>query len=633
MTGGDDPAFNSDYGVQRFASPTIERAEVDNAACRWCQDTYEGTSGESSHECQERARWEEARRTNLDAGSTIDPGIHEIGAKLLFADREHGMAPYFAFVSEFDRCLQDTYEGENGAQISQGDDIGTFEAAGEEWRLNHDEEKVKYWKGSIETRDGDSGDAYYEYNVGLVATDAIGRKRVNIQIRPSLPNATHVESGDLIQSLPDDLPEGVRVQIDSANVPRDQLVDVVKGLVDTMGIQPYYFAREHLHEWSRVYNYALYVRAIRDLVEEQVVSQTGLLERLATFASQRGGSGEYKWDNEEVFGHRHAVAMNPTSLSKLMPDQNVGKLLKSYRRKNPTQNRRPGDPTTDPKIEVQFSTDYSDESSVPWDADDAFDAGDLHRELDEYLVTALDWAGLPTVADDNVYISDAYWDVEESDRDLDVYPDPMHELREVEEGLALHHFAADDVSAGERSVVRALADGGPMHYERLADETDTSSSTVYRAAETFDDVLQKADGVIDFADEFMREKFEDLFGMLADAAEWVDNGLEAVQEGEDLLAADSAFAKWARRYGASVAGDRDGLEITLNAGSYSRYEIQQILRSGYVAARQTGHQISDQFLDATVTVKHREKGVIQRTAGVIRGNKIAIWGAPVEDIG
>lgn len=633
MTDSDEALFSGDYEtVQRF-SVSVENAEVDNAACRWCQEEYEGAAGESTHECSERARWEAARRTDLDCGSTIEPAIHEIGAKLLFADREHGMSPYFAFVSEFDRCLQDTYEGENGAMVSQGDDIGTFEAAGEEWQLNHDEEKVKYWQGSIATRDGDSGDAYYEYNVGLVATDAVGRKRVNVQIRPSLPNATHVESGDLIQSLPDDLPEGVRVQVDSANVPRDQLIDVVKGFVDAMGIQPYYFAREHLHEWSRVYNYALYVRAIRDLVEQQVVAQTGLLERLATFASQRGGSGEYKWDNEEVFGHRHAVAMNPTGLGKLLPDQTVGKLLKSYRRKDPAKHRRPSDPTTDPKIEVQFSTEYSEEYSIPWDASDEFDADDLHQELDEYLVTMLDWAGLPTVADDNVYVDDAYWDVQETDREISVYPDPIHELREVEEGLAMHHFAADDVSPGERSVVQALADGGPMHYERLAEETETSSSTVYRAMETFDDVLQTANGVLDFADEFMREKFEDLFGMLADAAEWVEDGIEAVRDGDELLAADSAFAQWARRYGATVSGDHDGLEITLNAGTYSRYEIQQALRSGYVAARETGPKIADQFLDAVVTFTHSEKGVVEGDAAVVRGNKIAFWGAPLEDIG
>lgn len=608
----------------------ITPEEEDAAACRFCESEYD--SHESNHECPEKTRWERVRRHDIDCGATIDPGIHEIGAKLLF--ESHDMAAFFAVVSEFDRCLQDTFEGENGAQISQGDDIGTFEAAGDTWQLNHDEEKVKYWEGALATRDGDSGDAYYEYNIGVVATDAVGRKRVNFQFRPSLPDATHAETGDSIQSLPDDLPEGIRVQVDSANVPRDQLIDVLKGLAEAMTVQPYYFDRDNLHEWSRVYNYALYVRAARDIVEDQVVSQSGLLERMATFASQRQGRGEYVWDNEEVFGHRHAVAMNPTGLEKMLPDQRVGKLLKSYLKKNARESSRPGDPTTEPKIEVQFSTKYSDESSIPWDDADGFDADDLHRELDEYLLTALDWAGMPTVADTETYVDDAYWSVTESDRDINLFPDPLHELREVEEGLALHHFAAEGVAPSERSVVRALADGGQMHYQKLAGASDTSESAVYRALDTFDDVLQSANGVIDFADEFMREKFEDLFGTLADAAEWVEAGIESVHEGDDLLAGDSALAQWARRYGASVTEGRDDLDIELNTGVYSDHEIQQVLRAGYVAAKRTGQHYGEKFLNATVGFSHREKGHVEGPAAIVRGNTVAFWrGAGLEALG
>lgn len=108
------------------------------------------------------------------------------------------MAPYFGIVSQFDSCMGDN-------------DVGSFQAAGETWRLNHDEEKVKYWEGQIATREQDSGDAYYEYNVGVVADDALGRKRVNFQFWPSLPDACHVDSGEQIGSMPEDLPEGLRV--------------------------------------------------------------------------------------------------------------------------------------------------------------------------------------------------------------------------------------------------------------------------------------------------------------------------------------------------------------------------------------------------------------------------------------
>ncbi|QIO24123.1 hypothetical protein [Haloarcula sp. JP-L23] len=117
--------------------------------------------------------------------------------------------------------------------------------------------------------------------------------------------------------------------------------------------------------------------------------------------------------------------------------------------------------------------------------------------------------------------------------------------------------ATDDVAPSERSVVQALADGGRMYYDTLAGASDTSTPAVYRTLATFEDVLESANGVVDFADEVMREKFEDLFG--------TRRRRRVGRDGETLLAGDSALSRWARCYGdAKRAGQHYG-ETFLNA--------------------------------------------------------------------
>lgn len=47
-----------------------------------------------------------------------------------------------------------------------------------------------------------------------------------------------------------------------------------------MGVNAHYFNESRIHEWSRVYNCAMYVRVLRAVSERQLVNQTGLLKRL-----------------------------------------------------------------------------------------------------------------------------------------------------------------------------------------------------------------------------------------------------------------------------------------------------------------------------------------------------------------
>lgn len=261
-----DPGFN-DIGSQ----PAVR------AQCRFCRDEFETLTSQRTHNCQ--GTRDLGQQDPPELFPTIRPRIHELGAHLMWA--ANGLSPYFAVVKNFDRVL--------GKELY-------FDACGDTWELNHDEEKIKYWEGKIAARDEDTFDAFNEYQIGVRARDEVGKRYVTFQFRPGLPDARNIETGNRIQ-IPKDTPESVRVQVHSANVDPDEILEILQELMDAMTIDSRHFRREDIHERSRAYNIALYIRMQRELSEEKIVSRNGLLERLAMVSSQQRGRGEYKWDN------------------------------------------------------------------------------------------------------------------------------------------------------------------------------------------------------------------------------------------------------------------------------------------------------------------------------------------------
>lgn len=155
--------------------------------------------------------------------AVLSPQVHEAGAHLLFASPDDpddpGLGRYFGFVSQFDRAFE------------LAESSATFEAPGEIWRFNHNPEddgpSINYWEVKIRA-DGQDYDAFYEYNIPVVALDDTHEKKINFQFRPGLPGAKHVDSGNRIQSIPEDLPEGFYIEDDGPVISRDDRDDVLK---------------------------------------------------------------------------------------------------------------------------------------------------------------------------------------------------------------------------------------------------------------------------------------------------------------------------------------------------------------------------------------------------------------------
>ena len=617
--------LDGNYQIVRSDQIGTNFPECAQACCRWCEEEFDNRAEQHRHRCPEQAKWDRIWSVGPGLESVIRPQTHEIGAKLLFPNQDQGLRPFIELSTALDNNFEWTgYDPETGTVIAEENSIGKFEAAGETWEFNHRESKITTWQSNIKPRDADDCSRYFEYNLGIVSTDDVGRKRVNFQFRPALSDPHHIESDEPIHAIPSNLPEGIRVQVDSANVKREDILDLLQSVADVLNIRPEYFGQGRIHHWSRVYNYAFYVRILRSISERLLAGSEGLLERLAVFSSRRRGQGHYEWDNEEITAHYNTVGLNPTALQNLLPDQHVGKMLKLYHRKHPPANTT-ADPTSHPKLEVQFSTKYSDDAAIPWQSSD-YDVVDLEKELDEYLVCLLDWAGLATTAEADWVIPDAYWQPEDTDRGITVYPDPLEKVKEAEEGLAVHHLLSKDTSRGERAVLRALAETGETHYQDLATESDTSTSTVYRAADTFSNIIKKTNGVLEFADDVLRGKFQELLEHLEDALEWVEHGIEHIHSSEQLIGEESAFASWARQYGASVLEKEDSIEIEFQVGRYSKYELQKILRRGYKAARRMGSQTATKLMKATVRFQNRDGNQRQRRCFIPQGTSISVFG-------
>ena len=522
----------------------------------------------------------------------ISPQIHEAGAHLLFADPERrddpGLGRYFGLVSQFDQSFE---MAEEGVQ---------FEAVSDTWRINHNPEddgpSINYWEGKIRA-DGQDYDAYYEYNIPVVAVDETGEKKVNFQFRPSLPKAMHVETGNRIQSMPEDLPEGLRVQIQSANVEPDHYIPILKGLFRKLGVHTKYL--EDVHPWSRLTAMAVYVRLDRELSERHIVERNGLLERLARFSAVRAGKGEWKWDNMEIIGHRNAVAMNVTALEKFYAGHSIGKLFKSYHMKNPSEDQ--GSVTYHPKLELQWNKDHSPIKTASWkDNNEESDRRDIRTELETALLHALHWADIPLECNADIYVADSYFLVDEMELDVELVDDPTGMLEVQQREVTVARLIESKLTPKQQAVVRETAEtGGSRPIHEVAEDAHVSASTVRRTCKKLDEIIEIAAGKVRPADRVVAEKLRDVFASIDQVLEHGKRTLRGLAGRGELVTEDSALGRWAARYAVDVdESNPRTIEIAINLGELTEWQAIQIIRAGREAAETVGPHTHDQFVKA-----------------------------------
>jgi hypothetical protein len=504
--------------------------------------------------------------------------VHRIAGHVQF--HEHGLKPYWGLVSCYEPEHEDVHDG--------------FEACGDHWDIIGS----SHWNGKIADPQGRFDDGLLEYQYRLVVDDDVGDRDATLKFRPGYPEAEHVDTGDLIQGIPTELPECLRVQVETTNVDVNEVFPLLRAFFDAIGLNTEYVCQPH--EWSRIYEFEGYIRVDRGAAEAHLTGDGGLLQDLAQFGSSEGDKGEYKWDHEDHQGHYEAVALDPGTWDMLIPNQQYAKRLKCYHPQHVRSEASDDDPLSHPKLEVQLWPDAQHES-VSWD-----DARHLTREFQTAAANALQWSGVGLDADSGPFVEDAYHDVDWSDDEVDIYANPIPELEEKAVSRAQDQLLDPSITHTEFDVIEALADGGPKHY----DDLPASSSLVYRMAQRLG-IVEADNGTIRFPDQITRDRIKTLVERFQDVTAGLSKNLRDVADGLGRLSGDgddpSALERWMDAHGAVVAGHGRELHFEFPGRAFTEHEIVEILRAGYEAAQRSGFE--SKYRSARVTYKERSGSV------------------------
>ncbi len=151
-------------------------------------------------------------------------------------------------------------------------------------------------------------------------------------------------------------------------------------------------------------------------------------------------------------------------------------------------------------------------------------------------------AGLP---DPTTYVEDDHFTPVESDQEVARFEDPTPEIEARQDALLVTTLRELSGSASE--VVESLATDGGQHYTELAENTETSASTIYRALRQLDALARNDDGNVDLASEKLRQEIVGIVERTDDHLRSAADRACKLVNLETRQAADSALQQWMKR--------------------------------------------------------------------------------------
>lgn len=467
--------------------------------------------------------------------SQIQPATHEVEADFTFA--QNGLSPYWALTS-----LLTTYDG-------HAEDV-SFQVDGEPWSI-----EFYYQSGGIAPRPTDSvgGDTLYEPRLALEGPE---RRSINFHVRPRY-EGMETPDGDEISTPFDhiDAGEGISVRAAGSNVMIHRYPDLLRRAVHTLAenvgesISWSYFRDPH--PMSNVQSFELYVR-IRREVAESLIAADGPMNRAATLLStKRGAEGAYFFNNAgpsgDTLGYRHRFLLHSDQAHELVTGHRFGKQIKSYHPEKPRDD--PEDPLYHPKLGVLFSStkDHLGNPTAYW-----ADVDELERELQETLVNLLSWSGIETRPDPTTFISDDAFSPVPAEEPVRLMDDPLPEIEAEQESLVVRTL--NELTDSDEELLRVMADGGEMHVSEAAEETDRSLSTIYRALDRLEGVIQNENGALSWISEKFRQ---DLQAVIDTTEQAIESGVRRLcqlldMDPRQLKQQGSAWQKWLNKWGGEL---------------------------------------------------------------------------------
>jgi hypothetical protein len=384
--------------------------------------------------------------------------------------------------------------------------------------------------------------------------------------------------------------DGLDVLCQSSNIPFDQLIPLLRGAIDSLAdsvdeeINRTYFRQPA--PTSKIVTVEWYVR-IRRQYARKLVRSDGVFHKIMHLLSpEKGMEWVYKGDNSEIVGHRHAMDLPPAAISKLGPDYSLGVRAKSYHPKHARKKESDDDPLSSPKLGVAFHKSIDGEARS-WDERD-----ELRREIEEILINLMEWAGIPTEPDPTTFVDDDHFSVEPSEVSIGRLSDPTPDLEANQESLLM--TVLGEISPAAQDVTETIATDGGTHYTEIADETDNSVSTIYRALEQLGELVESERGIVRFTSEKIRQEIIGMVDRLDELKESTADRVAELANIELRSSADSAVEKWMAKYGAELVDfDGDGGTLRFDTlltrlKSADEPNLWQTLQEGMDAWESTG---------------------------------------------
>lgn len=502
---------------------------------------------------------------------------HELEGNLIFT--ENGLRPYWTLsklvTSELD--------------LSDGDgQLENVQLAGEQWDIS-----IGYQQGGIAPRDGDAAaERLYEWRVAAYGDS---QRKATYLIQPRFVGMEHYETGDPISTPFDHVAadEGVNVRLEgSSNLEPDEYKDLLPKILQTLAshhglrFNPSYFAGTP-HEMSNITKYERYLRVRREMAQKTVRSDGSFMRLMHLLAEEKGTEAEYRIDNQEIVGYNHRVRLPKAAARKLAPGHSFGKQLKHYHPKHVRGSESTDDPLYHPKIGALFTKKLNGDNSVPWSQ-----RHELTKELEETLINLLTWDSIPVKPGSPTFVADDHFQNTESQLTIGRYDDPTPQLEASQENVLVRTMA--EMTDSDLEMLDAMvADGGQeVHVSELFENTEIESmSTIYRALDRLDGLLENQNGNVRWFSEKIKQEIREIVQVASDNINNLGHAAAKVldMDPQTLKEKGSAFQSWLNRYAAEITEDsHEQLKIKIHT-TLSRHDrgadpfIKKVLEYGLTA--------------------------------------------------
>ena len=520
--------------------------------------------------------------------SQIRTAPHECKGYLTLA--EYGLDPYWALT----RLLIEDYDGHGEIDV---------EINGETWEV-----EFAYQKSGFAPRETDPINAERLYEPRILAYGN-GERKATYNLSPRFEDMRHYETGERLpqpfNSIDPD--EGLSVHFQGSNLEPQRYKDLLPVFVDALAeeagtrMREGYFGQP-AHPMSTIYEYERYVRLTRSM-NQKLIGQGGVMQKLMLLLAEKEGTqATYDIDNEDVVGKLHKLLLERVDVQEMLPGHRRGRQLKSYLTENPDYFDSEDD-LYHPKVGVLLKKSLNNGNAFDWHKRD-----ELCERIDETIVNALAWSGIPTQAGGTTFVSDDHFQATAAEEPVAIYDDPTPQMEAEQQSVLI--TALQSMTDADSDIIESLVtDGGRVHPEELADRTGYGLSTIYRALQRLDGVLENAGASVRFTS---RKIADEIQGIVESAEYQIENAakrVEALLGMETRQAASGAFQAWLNRYAGEVEieerGDDETLRIRVDTilstlKSRSAPHVQEVVRELLEAWDDDGRdvrQLRDAYLE------------------------------------